>query len=542
MDMRKLFRTKSIKQILAEAEKKTFKKSLGAFDLLLLGIGSTIGTGIFVLTGTAAANFAGPAVALSFAISGLVCMFAGLAYTELASMVPVSGSAYTYSYAILGEFLAWIVASGLVLEYTVAASTVSAGWSGYLLKILEQGGIILPKAFTSTPSQGGIINLPACLIALFIGVLLVRGTKESVIVNRILVGLKLGVIFIFMVVAIPHIKMVNYEDFMPFGFKGVVMGASAIFFAYLGFDAVATTAEECKNPKRDLPIGIIGSLLACTLIYILVSLALTGIVNYSTLNNSAPMANALLANGSNIGSALVSIGAIAGMVTVLLVMMYGQSRIFFVMSRDGLLPKSFCKTHKKFDTPYVSCIVVTIAVSLISGFTPIRTMGDMSSLGTLFAFLIVSCSVIILRIKNPLHERSFKCPAVYIVAPLAILGCGYLIYQLLLENHKAFIIWYSITIAIYFLYAQKRSELGNSNNKIDNNFKHKKQHDQQNYNPKMSKNAENFITQDQLQQDVNINNSKNTHSNSQSKSQRKKNRHNKKIKKNPNPKYQNFNK
>ncbi len=473
LNYRAIFRTKSIKSIIADSEKKSFKKTLGAFDLLLLGIGSTIGTGIFVLTGTAAANFAGPGIALSFAISGLVCMFAGLAYTELASMVPVSGSAYTYSYAILGEFIAWLVACGLALEYTVAASTVSAGWSGYLLKILEQGGVHIPQMLTTTPSQGGIINLPAFCIAFFIGILLIRGTKESVVVNRVLVGLKLAVIFIFMIVAVPHVKMENFSEFMPFGFKGVLMGSSAIFFAFLGFDAVATTAEECKNPKRDLPIGIIGSLLACTLIYILVSLALTGISHYTTLNNSAPMANALLANGSNIGSALVSVGAVAGMLTVLLVMMYGQSRILFVMSRDGLIPSAFSKLHKKFDTPYISCIFVTIAVALISGFTPIRKMGDMSSLGTLFAFFIVSCGVIILRIRNPLQERSFKCPAVFVVAPLAILGCGYLIYQLLLENYKAFLIWYGFSAIVYFLYGYRKSILGNKKN-IDfvgnNNF------------------------------------------------------------------------
>jgi APA family basic amino acid/polyamine antiporter len=476
--MKALFRTKSIKSIIAEAEKKSLKKTLGAFDLLLLGIGSTIGTGIFVLTGTAAANFAGPGVALSFAISGLVCMFAGLAYTELAAMVPVSGSAYTYSYAILGEFLAWIVACGLALEYTVASSTVAAGWSGYLTKILEQGGIKLPLLLTSSPAQGGIINLPAFCIAFFIGLLLIRGTKESVVVNRILVSLKLGVIFIFMIVAVPHIKMENYAEFMPFGFKGVLMGSSAIFFAYLGFDAIATTAEECKNPKRDLPIGIIGSLLACTLIYILVSLALTGISHYTTLNNSAPMANALLANGSNIGSALVSVGAVAGMLTVLLVMMYGQSRILFAMSRDGLIPSSFCKLHKKYGTPYVSCIFVTFAVALISGFTPIRTMGDMSSLGTLFAFLIVSCGVIVLRLRSPNQERSFKCPAVFVVAPLAIIGCGYLIYQLLLENYKPFLVWYGFAIVIYFLYAYRKSALavnnqGSKANKINSNNTHK---------------------------------------------------------------------
>jgi APA family basic amino acid/polyamine antiporter len=460
--MKSLFRTKSIKLIVSEAEKKPLKKSLGVIDLLLLGIGSTIGTGIFVLTGTAAANFAGPAIALSFAISGLVCMFAGLAYTELASMVPVSGSAYTYSYAILGEFVAWLVAAGLVLEYTVCSATVSAGWSGYLVKILEQGGVNIPYKLANPPSQGGIINLPASLIPLFIGFLLIHGTKESVIVNRILVGLKLGVIFIFMMVAIPHVKMVNYQEFMPFGFKGVLLGASAIFFAFLGFDALATTAEECKNPKRDLPIGIIGSLLICTVIYIMVSLALTGIVNYRTLGNSAPMANALLENGSNIGSALVSIGAIAGMITVLLVMMYGQSRIFFVMSRDGLIPNSFCKLHKKYNTPYISCFIVSIAVSLIAGFTPIRTMGDLSSLGTLFAFAIVSLGVIILRIKNPQQERTFRCPAVFIVAPLSILGCGYLIIQLVSEHYKPFLIWYAFTIVIYFLYAHKKSELAQS--------------------------------------------------------------------------------
>jgi APA family basic amino acid/polyamine antiporter len=396
-------------------------------------------------------------------------MFAGLAYTELAAMVPVSGSAYTYSYAILGEFLAWLVACGLALEYTVAASTVAAGWSGYLVKILEQGGIKLPLMLIASPAQGGIINLPAFCIAFFVGLFLIRGTKESVVINRILVSLKLGVIFIFMIVAVPHIKMENYADFMPFGFKGVLMGSSAIFFAYLGFDAVATTAEECKNPKRDLPIGIIGSLLACSVIYILVSLALTGISHYTTLNNSAPMANALLANGSNIGSALVSVGAVAGMLTVLLVMMYGQSRILFAMSRDGLIPSSFCKLHKKFGTPYVSCIFVTISVALISGFTPIRTMGDMSSLGTLFAFLIVSCGVMVLRLRSPNQERSFKCPAVFVVAPLAIIGCGYLIYQLLLENYKPFLIWYGLAILVYFLYAYRKSAL-NENNKNSKNI------------------------------------------------------------------------
>jgi APA family basic amino acid/polyamine antiporter len=457
--MKSLFRTKSIESILEGAHKNSLKKTLGAFDLVLLGIGCTIGTGIFVLTGVAAAQHAGPAISISYFLAGLVCMFAGLAYTELAAMVPVAGSAYTYSYAVLGELVAWLVACGLVLEYTVAASTVAAGWSGYLVGILKQGGIFLPEYLTKVPSEGGVVNLPAVLIAFFVGALLVRGTKESVIVNRVLVGLKLGVIFLFLLIATPEIKMENYAEFFPFGIHGVVVGAATIFFAYLGFDAVATTAEECKNPKRDLPIGIIGSLAVCTVIYIAVSLVLTGIVNFSTLSNPEPMARALRENGSNIGSALVGTGAVAGMVTVLLVMMYGQSRIFFAMSRDGLIPASFSKLHKKFSTPYISCIIVTIAVMIISGFTPIRTMGQMSSLGTLFAFCVVAIGVLVLRVKRPELKRTFKCPAVFFVAPMAIISCGYLIYTLLLETGKPFFIWFAIGLVVYFSYGRRKSPL-----------------------------------------------------------------------------------
>lgn len=457
--MKSLFRTKSIESILEGAHKNSLKKTLGALDLVLLGIGCTIGTGIFVLTGVAAAEHAGPAISISYFLAGLVCMFAGLAYTELAAMVPVAGSAYTYSYAVLGELVAWLVACGLVLEYTVAASTVAAGWSGYLVGILKQGGIFLPEYLTKVPSEGGVVNLPAVLIAFFVGALLVRGTKESVIVNRVLVGLKLGVIFLFLLIAAPEIKMENYVEFFPFGIHGVVVGAATIFFAYLGFDAVATTAEECKNPKRDLPIGIIGSLAVCTVIYIAVSLVLTGIVNFSTLSNPEPMARALRENGSNIGSALVGTGAVAGMVTVLLVMMYGQSRIFFAMSRDGLIPASFSKLHKKFSTPYISCIIVTIAVMLISGFTPIRTMGQMSSLGTLFAFCVVAIGVLVLRVKRPELKRTFKCPAVFFVAPMAIISCGYLIYTLLLETGKPFFIWFAIGLVVYFSYGRRKSPL-----------------------------------------------------------------------------------
>jgi APA family basic amino acid/polyamine antiporter len=462
--MKSLFRTKSIESIIAGAKKNSLKKTLGAMDLILLGIGCTIGTGIFVLTGIAAAEYAGPAISISYALAGLVCMFAGLAYTELAAMVPVAGSAYTYSYVVLGEFVAWLVAWGLILEYTVTAATVAAGWSGYFVGILHAGGVDLPENLIKVPSDGGLINIPAVAISLFVGILLIRGTKESVIVNRILVAIKLFVIFLFIIIAAPHIKMENYANFFPYGWQGVGIGAATIFFAYLGFDAVATTAEECKNPKRDLPIGIIVGLGICALLYVAVSLVLTGIVSYTELNNAEPMAYALRANGSNVGSALVGVGAVTGMVAVLLVMMYGQSRVFFVMARDGLIPSIFSKLHKKYETPYIGCILITIAVALISGFTPIHTMGHMSSLGTLFAFTVVSIGVIVLRLTRPELPRPFKCPAVFIVAPMAVLSCCYLMYNLFLKTGKPFLIWFAIGFAVYFLYSYRKSPLNHIKN------------------------------------------------------------------------------
>ena len=447
-----IFHKKSLEAILASAEKHSLKKSLGAVDLLLLGIGCVIGTGIFVLTGVAAAKYAGPAITISYALAGFACVFAALAYTELASMVPVAGSAYTYSYVALGEMVAWIVGWGLILEYAVGASTVAAGWSGYMVGILNSAGIHLPDVITKVPSQGGIVNLPAVLIALFVGLLLIRGTKESAQLNRILVSVKLGAIFLFLTIAVPHIRVSNWADFNPFGFNGIATGAAFIFFAYVGFDAVACAAEECHNPNRDLPIGIIGSLLVCTILYIAVAGTLTGIVPYATLNNAEPLASALRANGSNIGSALVATGAIAGMTTVLLVLMYGQSRIFFVMSRDGLLPPIFCKLHSRFHTPYISSIMIALGVALVSGFTPIATMGNLTSMGTLLAFIVVAFGVMIMRTTKPDAPRPFKCPAVYVIAPIAILSCGYLMYQLILTTGKPFLIWSAIGIVVYFSY------------------------------------------------------------------------------------------
>lgn len=457
--MRSFFRTKSIESTIAGAKKNALEKTLGAIDLVMLGVGSTIGTGIFVLTGIAAAKYAGPGVSISYLIAGLACMFAALAYTELAAMVPVAGSAYTYSYVVMGEFVAWLVACCLILEYTVCASTVAAGWSGYFVGIMREGGIHIPEALTKVPSDGGIINLPAVAIAFFVGLMLVRGTKESVILNRVLVAVKLVAIFIFLLVAAPKIEMANYVEFLPFGWHGVAVGAGAIFFAYIGFDAVATAAEEAKNPNRNLPIGIIGSLLVCAFLYVVVSLALTGISHYTHLDTPEPMAYALRENGSNIGSALVGAGALVGMVAVLLVMMFGQSRIFFVMSRDGLIPSVFSKLHKRFNTPYVSSLLVTVAVMVISGFTPIHTMGRLTSLGTLVAFSIAAIGVMILRVRRPELERPFKCPAIFIVAPLATLSCGYLAYTLLLETGTPFFVWMAISLSVYFLYAYKRSPL-----------------------------------------------------------------------------------
>lgn len=454
-----LFRKKSIRETVDVAKSNSLKKTLGAFDLVLLGIGCIVGTGIFVITGVAAATYAGPAISISYVLAAIACIFAGLAYAELAAMVPVAGSAYTYAYAVLGEFVAWLVGWGLVLEYAIGASTVSAGWSGYVVGLLNSGGITIPEVLTKTPINGGIINLPASCIALFIGFLLFHGTKESVTLNRILVAVKLCVIFLFLFIAAPMIKIENWEDFMPFGINGVLLGAGIVFYAYIGFDAVATAAEECKNPKRDLPIGLIGSLIVCSILYVTVSLVLTGISHYSDLNNSEPLARALRLNGSNLGSTLVATGAVAGMTSVLLVLMYGQSRIFFVMSRDGLIPKFFSRLHKKFETPHLSVAAVAFAVAIITGFLPLKILSQLTSLGTLFSFIVVAIGVMILRFTEPNIERPFRCPLVFLVAPLALLSCGYLTYTLLRETGIWFALWSALGLVVYFSYGYRKSPL-----------------------------------------------------------------------------------
>ena len=458
-----LFRKKDIGALRSMAQKSGLTRNLSAFDLVFLGIGSVIGTGIFVLTGIGAALYAGPGISLSFVLASIACAFAGLAYAEYASMVPVAGSAYAYTYASLGEFLAFIVGWNLILELTVTCSTVAAGWSGYVVGLLASGGIELPVAFTKVPEEGGIINVPAIVITMFLCILLVRGTKETVMVNRILVFVKLAVIALFFILAVPNVDPMNWEPFLPYGAQGISAGAAIVFFAYIGFDAVATSAEEAKNPDRDLPIGILGSLGVCAVLYFFVALVLTGIVPYSDLNTPEPVAYALRVIGYPIGSAIVAVGAICGITTVLLVLLYGQARIFFALSRDGMIPAGICKIHKLYRTPYLVTIGGCILVSIIAGFAPIHLIAEMANIGTLSAFFIAGFGVLYLRITRPEVPRGFKCPAIYFVSPMAMICCGYLMYNLPIHTWIRFVVWCVIGCIVYFGYSYKHSKLESGN-------------------------------------------------------------------------------
>ena len=460
-----LFRKKDIGALRSMAQNSGFARNLSAFDLLFLGIGSVIGTGIFVLTGVGAALYAGPGISLSFVLASIACAFAGLAYAEYASMVPVSGSAYTYTYASLGEFMAFIVGWNLILEYTVTCSTVAAGWSGYVTGLLASGGMELPIEFTKVPSEGGIINIPAILITMFLCILLVRGTKESVMINRILVFIKVIVIAIFLVLAVPNVDPTNWEPFLPYGYQGIASGAAIVFFAYIGFDAVATSAEEAKNPSRDLPIGILGSLGICAVLYFFVAIVLTGVVPYTDLNNAEPVAYALRVIGYPIGSAIVAVGAICGITTVLLVLLYGQARIFFALSRDGMIPANICKVHKVYRTPYLVTIGGCILVAAIAGVAPINMIAEMANIGTLSAFFLAGFGVLYLRITRPEIPRRFKCPAIYVVAPLAMLSCGYLMYNLPVTTWIRFVVWCIVGLVVYFGYSYKNSKLAKPEDK-----------------------------------------------------------------------------
>lgn len=452
-----IFRMKAISAI--KANNQELNKTLSAFDLLLLGIGGVIGTGIFVLTGTAS-KYTGPALPISFLLSGLACMFVALAYTEIGSMIPTSGSVYTYSYLALGEIVAWLTGWLIILEFGVGATTVAAGWSAYVVDILKQANIIIPPSLATVPSKGGIINLPAIIISLLITALLVKGTKESALLNNILVVVKLAAITIFVIVAIPNFKLSNWDNFAPFGFSGIATGAAVVFLAFTGFDSLAAAAEECKNPKRDMTIGLIGSLIVCMILYMIVAAMLTGIVPFTELiGNEKPLAHALRLNGSQIGSALVAAGGIAGMSTVIIVNIFALSRVFLVMSRDGLLPSFFGNLHHKYNTPYISTIIIGLGVALVAGLVPIDIISNLASMGTLTVFILASLIVMILRYNQPELERPFKCPAVYLVGTLAILMCGFLFFKLMSVVGQYFLLWLIIGLVIYFTYSFKNSKL-----------------------------------------------------------------------------------
>ncbi|OIP84345.1 MAG: amino acid permease [Porphyromonadaceae bacterium CG2_30_38_12] len=477
-NFKNLFIRKTLAELDFEAENhNSLKRHLTAMNLVLLGIGCVIGAGIFVLTGTAAAIHAGPAVAISFAISALGCMFAGLCYAEFASMIPISGSAYTYGYATMGEFLAWIIGWDLILEYLFGAATVAVGWSGYVVSLLQYLNINLPASLSQSPfifdqngwhASGAIINFPAMFIIGLMTTLLVIGIKESAKFNNLIVLIKVAVILLFIGFGISHIDTSNWIPFIPentgtfghFGWSGILAGAGVVFFAYIGFDAVSTASQEAINPKRDMPVGILVSLAICTLLYIAVSLTLTGIVNYKELNVAAPIALAIDKFGSNMMwlSPIVKIGAIAGLSSVVLVLLMGQSRILFIMSHDGLLWKSFSKVHKKYKTPHIATLLTGLLAAFFAGFFPIGLLGELVSIGTLLAFVIVSIGIIILRKSEPNAARSFRTPWVPLVPILGAVICFVQMASLPLDTWMRLIIWMIIGFVIYFGYGIKHSK------------------------------------------------------------------------------------
>lgn len=456
---RRIFRTKPIQELVeSTGGEHALKRVLNPFELVLFGIGAVVGTGIFVITGVAAANFAGPAVVVSFVVSGIVCLFAALCYAEFAAMVPVAGSAYTYSYVSLGEIWAWIIGWDLFLEYSVAVAAVAIGWSGYVVNLLQEVGITLPAALVNPPGvAGGLINLPAVLIITAITALLIIGVKESARINTVIVVVKVAVILLFLYLGFSHIDPANWNPFLPFGWGGVVTGAAIVFFAYIGFDAVSTTAEEVRNPQRDLPIGLLGSLLIATVLYVAVSLVLTGIVPYADLNVPAPVAFALDRIGIAWGGALVSVGALLGITSVLLVLLFGQTRIIFAMSRDGLLPAAFRKVHPVFRTPVNVTLLVGLVTAAIASLLPLGSVAELVNIGTLAAFIIVSAGVIVLRRTRPDAPRPFRVPLVPALPLLTILSCGYLIVALPTVTHLRFVIWLLIGLVVYFAYGSRRT-------------------------------------------------------------------------------------
>ena len=459
-----LFRTKNLDDMIAHSKKPGgLAKVLGPFDLVLMGIGAIVGTGIFVLTGTGALT-AGPALSLSFVVAAVACCFAALCYAEFASTVPVAGSIYTYSYATLGELAAWMIGWDLLLEYGLAAAAVSVGWSGYFQSLLAGFGITLPAALTAAPGAlPGVttfINLPALVIMLLLTAMLGWGVRESARLNNIMVAIKVGVVLLFIIFGARHVQPANWQPYMPFGYHGMLSAAALVFFAFIGFDAVTSAAEEVKQPSRDLPIGIIGSLAVCAVLYVVVSAIMTGIVPYQKfLGVDHPVSLALQYAGENWIAGFVDLGAILGMTTVILVMAFGQTRIIFAMSRDGLLPKRLSTVHPRFHTPFFATWLVGIVFGLIAAVIPLNILAELINIGTLAAFTMVSIAVVVLRKRRPDLHRAFRCPGVPYVPALAVILCVGLMTFLSWVTWVAFSIWLVLGLIIYFGYARRRSLL-----------------------------------------------------------------------------------
>ena len=476
----KLFQTKRLEDLTREATATThgLKRVLGPWDLIFLGIGAIVGAGIFVITGHASAQYAGPAVTISFVLAALPCAFAGLCYAEFASLIPIAGSAYTYTYATLGEFFAWIIGWDLILEYSLSATTVSIGWSGYMVSFLKDLGLTFPARLSAAPfafdsqhqtwtATGALFNLPAFFIVALITILLVIGIKESATVNVVIVFLKITAILIFIGAGLFFIKPELWKPFVPanqggfgfFGLSGILRGAGVIFFAYLGFDAVSTVAQEAKNPQKDVPRGILGSLFICTVIYIAFSLVLTGVVHYSNLNVAAPVAVAIDAMRLFWLSPLIKIAAIVGLISVMIVQLMAQSRIFFSMATDGLIPQAASKVHPRFGTPYLTTIVTGLAVGVVASLLPIGIVGELASIGTLLAFIIVCAGVLVLRYTHPELPRPFRTPGVPFIPVLGILSCFYLMAGLPKDTWIRLLGWIALGLIIYFAYGIRKSKL-----------------------------------------------------------------------------------
>ncbi|MDP4129109.1 MAG: amino acid permease [Bacteroidota bacterium] len=478
-----LFVKKSITGLLAESREDghSLKRTLSAGSLVALGIGAIIGAGLFSITGIAAANQAGPAITISFVVAALGCGFAGLCYAEFASMIPVAGSAYTYSYATMGEFIAWVIGWDLVLEYAVGAATVSISWSRYLVKFLAGFNVHLPDALATGPWDGGVINLPAVFIVVLVSLLLIKGTQESAVVNSVIVILKVAVVLVFIILGWKYINKSNYDPYIPantgtfgeFGFSGIIRAAAVVFFAYIGFDAVSTAAQEAKNPKRDMPIGILGSLAICTVLYILFAHVMTGVTNYTSFRGKdsiAPVAVAIEHMGHVDANGIlhadypwlnraIIVAILGGYSSVILVMLMGQSRVFFSMSKDGLLPGLFSQVHPKFRTPFKSNFLFMLIVSVFAAFIPAREVGEMTSIGTLFAFILVCIGVMVMRKNMPDAPRGFRTPLVPLVPILGIFTCLFMMVFLPLDTWIRLIVWMLIGFDLYLRYGVKHSFL-----------------------------------------------------------------------------------